>query len=218
MKGLLVKDWKLMKAQKNFVLAVVIMCVVFLSRGQEISYVFAYLSAMFAILIASTISYDQADNGLNFIFTFPVSREKYVLAKYVFGVLAAVCMAVIFSASVLAAKAANMFSYSLQGYFTGLFGVLLTAAGIMSVMIPLLLKFGSEKSRIVMLIFLGFGMFVVYVAQQAAETLHVDLTPLTERIRQMGPVETAVCLGVLAAGMLVISYMVSVAVMRRKQF
>lgn len=218
MKGLLVKDWKLIKAQRNFVWAILILCVIFLSRGQEISYVFAYLSAMFSILVASTISYDQADNGMIFIFTLPVSREKYVLAKYVFGMLAAVGLTVLFSAGVLAARVVNLFSYSPQEFLAGVFGVLLTVVGIMSVMIPLLLKFGFEKSRIVMLIFLGFGMLVVYGAQQAAEVLHVDLTPLIERIRQAGPVETVVGLCVLAAGMLGISYMVSVAVMRRKQF
>lgn len=218
MKGLLVKDWKLIKAQKNFVGAILILCIIFLSRGQEISYVFAYLSAMFSILVTSTISYDQADNGMNFIFTFPVSREKYVLAKYVFGMLAAVCLAGIFCIGVLAAGMVNSFSYSPQEYFTGVFGVLLIAAGIMSVMIPLLLKFGSEKSRMVLLIFLGFGMLVVYMAQQAAEVLHVDLTPLTERILQAGLVETAVGLSVLTVGILGISYMVSAAVMKKKQF
>lgn len=218
MKGLLVKDWKLMKAQRNFMWVILIVCVIFIARGQEISNVFTYLSAVFAMLVTSTISYDQLDNGMNFIFTFPVSREKYVLAKYVLGMLAVVCLTVIFSASVLAAGMVNSSAYSLREYFSGIFGALLTAVGIMSVLIPLLLKFGSEKSRVAMMIILGFSMFVAYMAQQAAETLHVDLTPLTERIRQMGPVETAVCLGVLAAGMLVISYMVSVAVMRRKQF
>ena len=218
MKGLLIKDLKLLKAQKYFLLVVLGVGILFLVRGEEMAYVFAYLSAIYSMLVVSTIGYDQMDNGMNFIFTFPVSREKYVLAKYVFGILLTVCLEVFFSVSVLAVGAVNSFSYSSQQYLIGVLGILLAAIGIISIMVPLQLKFGAEKSRIVLMIFLGVSALAVYAVRQAAEVLHVDLTPVTERIRQAGPVETAVCLSVLAVGLLGISYMVSVAVMRRKQF
>lgn len=218
MKGLLIKDFKLLKAQGKFIAIILVLCVLFLARGQEMFYVFTYASAILTMLAAATITYDQTDNGMGFIFTFPVSREKYVLAKYTFGMLLAVCLTAAFLAGMLAAGTVSSAPYRAQEYFTGVSGILLAAIVSMSAMIPLQLKFGAEKSRIVMLTILGFIGLAVYVARQAAEALHIDLTPLIDWIWQAGPMETAVCIGVLAAGMLVISYMVSVAVMRRKQF
>lgn len=107
MKGLLIKDLKLIKNQKSFLVLVAVLCLLFLFRGQSPVYVISYASAMITILTTTTVSYDEMDNGMNFIFTFPVSRKHYVREKYLFGVLLMIGVTVAGAAATMAVLAAR---------------------------------------------------------------------------------------------------------------
>lgn len=218
MKGLIIKDVKLLKTQRTFLIIIVLFCILFLAKGQDIPYVFAYASAMSAMLVPMTITYDQMDNGMNFILTFPAGRKKYVLAKYVFGILMILCLLVVFSIVMLAETVARQPAHSLQDYVAGALSILLASVLIISVMVPVQLKFGAEKSRFALLILIGGAGLAVYAVREAAKAMHIDLEAQIAWILQAGLVETAVCLMAVAAGMLGISYLLSVAVMKKKQF
>ena len=75
MKALFIKDLGLMKGQKQFFAVVLIMMTVFLSAYTDYSFVIAYITVMFGIMTLSTISYDDQDNGLGYLFALPVSRR-----------------------------------------------------------------------------------------------------------------------------------------------
>lgn len=77
MKGLFVKDLKLMSGQKKFLALVFLLACVLLTTNSA-TFVINYLTIFCSILVVSTISYDEFDNGNAFLFTLPISRKEYV--------------------------------------------------------------------------------------------------------------------------------------------
>ncbi|MBR5794701.1 MAG: ABC-2 transporter permease [Erysipelotrichaceae bacterium] len=86
MKGLLVKDLRLLLSQSRFY--IILLIVLFVSgTSTQATFVSGYIAVVFPMFAVSTISYDEYDNGNAFLFTLPFSRKEYVLAKYIFGLL-----------------------------------------------------------------------------------------------------------------------------------
>ena len=71
MKAMLIKDWKLMKGQKQFVFILCIFLAVFGATSNNLGFLISYMTLMATIFSISTISYDEFDNGNAFLFTLP---------------------------------------------------------------------------------------------------------------------------------------------------
>ena len=151
MKGLLVKDIMILKGQAKSLLLVLI-CGLFMSFTFEPTTVIAYLTIVAAMTASGTIGYDEFDHGYSFLFTLPFQRKTYVHEKYVlcigFGLL---CM--------LIGSAASALIILFRGGTEGLTEILPTAfmmtmiiTVLMSMMIPLRVKYNSEKGKIILFV------------------------------------------------------------------
>ena len=78
MKGLLIKDFKLMKNQKNFFFIMIFIAAAMLFAEFESTFVVSYFTMIASMFVLSTISYDEYDNGYAFLFSMPFSRTSYV--------------------------------------------------------------------------------------------------------------------------------------------
>lgn len=87
MKGLLIKDFKLMKMQKNFFLMMIAIVIAISFFQNEISFPLGFLPFVISLFSLSTISYDEFDNGNAFLFSLPISRKDYVKEKYLLSFL-----------------------------------------------------------------------------------------------------------------------------------
>lgn len=211
MKGLLVKDFLLIFQRKQTLLMfLVISFVMGFSIGG--SFIVGYLCLLSTTLAVGTISYDDADNGLLFLLTWPISRQDYVLSKYVLcGIVAAVSWVLAFG------------FLGVLNVVKGLpfhFGEELTAAAalipvvllLFCLMIPVQLKYGPEKGRLVVMLFGGglVGLFLLLEKFVSAETAAQLLDSIPE-------------MGYLAAGIifclcsLLISIQVSIRIMEHKK-
>ena len=85
MKGLLIKDFKLLKNQKQFFLIIGLITFMFLVTNDSPYFTITYATMMFSMFTMSTISYDEYDNGAAYLFSLPISRKGYVAEKY-FGI------------------------------------------------------------------------------------------------------------------------------------
>ena len=92
MRGMLVKDFRMLWMQKQFFAVIVVLSVFLLFSGQAASFIIFYCMAMGMYLSLSMIAYDEYENGYAFLFTLPVSRRGYVIEKYVFSVICTVAM------------------------------------------------------------------------------------------------------------------------------
>lgn len=214
MKGLFIKDLQLIKTQKTFFFLITGICIWLAVSGSNPSTILSYAAAIFTILSVSTLNFDETENGMSFLLTFPISRRIYVFEKYALGVLLTAVVLAAGSVLMLAVAAVKSLSYSTQEWFSAVFGAMLTAALILSVTLPFHLKFGAEKGRIAMLAAIG----CVAIVWQAAKLFPIDLSTVTDRIQSASIAEIAVCLSICIIGMLGISYLISAAIMKRKQF
>ena len=85
MKGLLIKDFRLIKVQKNFLFLIGAIGIGLALLSENTVYTIGFISFIFSMLSISTISYDELDNGNAFLFSLPVTRKTYTIEKYCFG-------------------------------------------------------------------------------------------------------------------------------------
>ncbi len=79
MKGLLIKDFQLLKAQKSFFMVLIAVAVGMCLFSYDTSFITGFLTFAVSLFTISTVSYDEFDNGNAFLFSLPISRTGYVM-------------------------------------------------------------------------------------------------------------------------------------------
>ena len=218
MKGLLIKDIKLLLGQKKFFAVVVGMGIFFmLSNENPVSGV-SYITMLLSIFTLSTISYDEFDNGMAFLMTLPIERKTYAQEKYVFAGLVSLFSAV--GTSVLAYIMGMVMENSID--MTEVVGVacLITLVSwlMLALMIPIQIRFGAEKGRIAMILAMGalFGMF--YVLAKVFSSTGADMNGVVVFLTNLKPWQ--IVRGALLATIviLMISYSICVRIINKKEY
>ena len=140
MKGLLIKDFLLMKNYKKVMLFMLTIGI-FVGMN-DISFASGYILVFVSILSMSTITYDEANHGLNTLFTLPITRSDYVKEKYLFSLI------ITGSGFVLVTILGCV---SKSGFMETLI-ILSTALLLLALSLPFQLKEGNEKGRIVLFV------------------------------------------------------------------
>lgn len=160
MKGLLVKDIRLLLGQKQFYIVVLGIGILFTctnSLGMGVS----YITGLLTYFTVSTISYDEVENGMSYLMTLPIVRKQYAQEKYLFAGILSVVGAIL-------ASFIGIIVCLVNSYVQGITEVLMTAGVMlpvcwltMAVLIPIQIKFGPEKGRFAMLA--GFAIISVVI-------------------------------------------------------
>ena len=170
MKGLLIKDFLLMKNYKQVMLFMLVIGI-FLGMN-DISFAAGYILIFVSILSMSTITYDEANHGLNTLFTLPISKSDYVKEKYLFSLI---ITGIGFVLVLILSRFRN---------FMEIVTVLSTSLLLLSISLPFQLKEGNEKGRIVLFVVVfGFIFLFVFLNQfipkffESIETILNTLDP-----------------------------------------
>ena len=220
MKGLLMKDFQLMKNQGKILIAIFVVIAAFgIFADGNSSFLTAYFTIFVALFTTSTISYDEYDSGYLFLFTLPISRKGYVTGKYVFGILS-VLLAWCFGMAVGTADFLRTTpNESLTDWFIS--GTLYIAVGVifLSFTIPVRLKFESEKARYANLIAI-IAMLVIYtLIMGGIEYLPESWTENAAAFfNGLGDMGIWICVMTAALVILIISYLCSRRIMEKKEF
>lgn len=217
MKGLFIKDWKLLMQQKSFFLIVAGVGVFCLLTGQDMVFVVSYCSFLVASVAVSTITYDDTGNGLACIFTWPASRKQYVWEKYLFtgGAGLAAWMITVLAGLLVSGKGQRQESaveWLIQSSM-----ILVMVAVTICVMIPIKLKFGAEKGRIVTFIVI-FAMFgcIGLVSALDAQTMRGIEAAFTV-LETLPPWVWAVFTVVMSVVAILVSICVSIRIAEKKE-
>ena len=218
MKGLFIKDLKLLGNQKKLLFIAVVLFFFFMLTMDDPLFVVNYLSFFGTIIALGTLSYDELNNGMTFMFTLPVSKRQYVLEKYLFCFLTGISVWVV---TVAISSGYLMYKGMLESFgdylLQSLTGPVLVAF-ITSLMLPLQIKLGQEKART--------GIFVIAgVAALIFVALKLFIAPTDEEMNAMlsglSDVNfSTVMIGAVAVALilLVFSYLLSVAFIKRKEY
>ncbi len=217
MKGLLVKDFLLIKGQARFFLLVIGIAALMSFTMNDPSFIMGYLTIVISIFSLSSISYDEFNNGNAFLFTLPVTRRKYVLEKYLFsGILGTAALLLSVVLSLILGFIQDMVP-SFEVYLAAP-AILALMLLFLALMLPIQLKFGAEKGRVVMIATFG-GVFLLGLGGvKLAKALGVDLLEGLIALLQ-NHLPLAVGLGLLAiAGAVLLSIRISICIMEKKEF
>lgn len=219
MKGLIRKDYELLKGNFKIFASIYLLAVVFLFLYKNGEQMFTfYVTMISSILVLNTISYDDFENGMSFMMTLPISRGTYVKSKYVLGVAMGMGGWVIsFLVATAYANWKNPVRDWVEWWGVGV-SCLAVVFFVIVVMIPLQLKFGGENSRMVMI-----GVFLVtfigiYAIVTILEKLGVDVDALIYQIADMGAPLLIAVFGVVIIVGLFISMKISERVLNRKEY
>ena len=176
MKGLLIKDIKLLLGQKKFFTVVIAMGIFFMLSNENPASGVSYITMLLSIFTLSTISYDEFDNGMAFLMTLPIERKTYAREKYVFAGMIAVLSAV--GTSILAYVLGKVMNVEVD--MTEVIGVacviVLISWLMLAITIPLQIKFGAEKGRIAMLLAVGGVFGVLFFLAKGLSSSGVDIS------------------------------------------
>lgn len=215
MAGLLEKDFRLLLQRKQALALFLILGVVF-GFSMEGSFILGYLPFLMTMLMVGTISYDEMDNGYQFLMTLPINAGIYVREKYLFcagGTVISWILAVILY---LSAKVFRGESIDFLAEIPTTVSLLPVILILVSLMIPIQIKFGTEKSRVVMAmicgIFVAGSFLLVKIAgEEWFENIFAFLDNMSESVFAAGAVA-------LTAVVAAVSYRISYRVLKKKEF
>ncbi len=219
MKGLLIKDFMLLKNQMKFFGMAVLLILVFLALGlTDDSFVVMYATVIFSMFTLSSISYDEYENGATCLFALPISRSGYVREKYVFGLLLTLVPASVTGAAVLLAARVRSMDTDRRELLVLIFTACFMSLLIQAVMIPIQLKFGGERSRTALFLVVGAGMVAVILVLKGLRALHIDLDGALRRLETSGALSILAVSGLAMGILLLLSVLISIKIMKRKEF
>ncbi|MCB6203874.1 ABC-2 transporter permease [Extibacter muris] len=218
MKGLLIKDIRLLKNQKHFFLIICLVGTMLLFTSGEPSFVISYMTFVFSMFTLSSISYDEYDNGLAFLFSLPVSRKKYVREKYVFGLLLGGTAWTVTTAVVSAYMTWKKQEIDWKSWLVTACIYLALFVVFLLIILPIQFKFGAEKGRIAMLGAMGIIFLSIYAGTKIAGKIGIDIDAALMRIEAASTGEVVGTLAIACCVIAVISYNVSLRIMKKKQF
>lgn len=218
MKGLLIKDFRFMKNQKQFFVMTVFLCAIFSVMFESPSFVICYLPVMVSVFSVSTIGYDEQESGLSYLFTLPVSRSGYIKEKYLFGILTTLCSILV----IVPVCNVILLVRKIESEPGEILGTALAAFAISmlmhAVMVPIQIRFEAEKSRTAVLIATGCIYLLVFLAMKAVQISDVNVDDAVTRIVAAGPViATAVCAAAVVI-LVGISFLISLHFIKNKEF
>lgn len=225
MKGLLIKDLTVFAKQKKF-LVIVLVLAVFLTLGSEdVGFAGNYAMLILSTLTLTTISYDEMNGGMMFIFSLPATRKTYVKAKYTFAFLNLLVAATI---GMLLSYVETIFKkvpFQLGDTLTVIMGMMLVMGVMLSVAIPLEFKFGAEKGRMIVtaamfgVAFVGIGGYKL-LQEVFGIDLFSSLNKLFSGIESEALISCIIVSGLFVLLVLILfcSYLIASNVMRKKEF
>ena len=222
MKGMLIKDFRLLKNQGKSVLLMLLVVAIFMNFTTDVgpAFIVGYITIIFSLFTATTISYDEFDNCYLFIMTLPVTRKKYVNEKYVFALLSIVCTwvlgTVLGTILLLAQPAAEM---NAADWLGSCIGYIFAAWICVSIMLPIRLKFDSEKSRYANFIMIAVVFIAAFLVSSVIDYLPMSIVEAGKEwfygLSAGGVLGIA---GGITVAAVIISYLCSQHIMAKKEF
>ncbi|HEY5556892.1 ABC-2 transporter permease [Acetobacterium sp.] len=206
MKGLILKDLLNLKGTfKTLGVMMLLFTVIFIPAGND--FVFGIIIIMLAMMVITTISYDDLAKWDTYALTMPVTRKEMVLSKYlVLGILtisgAILSLIVGIIGTMIVGRSFSMEILAIIGV------VLLIALVFGSVMLPLIYKFGAEKARLMLMLCFLIPMGIIFLLEKTNIPIPIDANPW---------MYLSLLIGFTLVG-LILSYGLSLKIYEKKEF
>lgn len=219
MKGLIIKDFLLLKKQMMFLIVVILIGIFMVGTGMDAMFITSYMVFILSNLALSTISYDEYDNGAPYLFSLPVTRTLYVKEKYIFSLINCVggwllSMLLVLGYMRVQNPSADMGAFWFNGTIS-----LFCALVFVSTAIPIWIKLGPEKGRITYFV-LAVSITLAVLLTKKLLNGRIDMEVLTSMINSghKAPVLVEFVIGIIVLLGLGISYLITLRIVKHKEF
>lgn len=159
MKGILIKDGIVLKSQAKSFIFVYAVWGVMAVMYKNFYFLSGFICILSLMVPLNTIAYDEKAGWDKYALTMPVSRKNMVIGKYAVGIISGAM------AMLLSIAAALFVGEKILEVLISCAAVFAVSVMMISVVLPIIFKFGVEKGR---LVFMGvsvlFALIVVLIS------------------------------------------------------
>ena len=210
MLGLIKKDFLLIKANSK---QMVIIFIVYLMLAFQGTFDATFIVPLIGIMLfISTFSYDDFNNWNSYAVTLPDGRKNVVKAKYIASIILTVILGVATLAIGVGISYIKTNGINLDETISSLMGTMLSSVIIISLLYPIIFKFGATNGRIILFaVVFGVIGIVTLIAQ------FVDMTSIVNAISRLDNC-SFIAIPVISVILLGISYLISNRIYQHKEF
>ena len=214
MLGLLIKDLQLIKKQGSIIAFMVILGIILLMNSDSYFFMYETYCVVFGgMLVLNTISYDSFDNGYAYLFTLPVTPRLYVAEKYLLAILGSGAGCVLASGMAVIMQGNEGLWERLGASLGAWIGILCA----MAFMLPLNLKYGTEKSRILTIVWIVVLAAFMGLYKEFKDGVPLQAEQLLQTLKKLGSIGLLLAGGILTAVVFLLSMAVSTCIMQKKE-
>lgn len=210
MKGLIKKDLLMIKSNIKILLILLLIYGVMAFKGQmDLSFILPFMSVMIMI---STFSYDIYNKWDAFAITLPDGRKNSVRSKYIATLLLIVITTIVVAVLMTIIGYAHAKTINFNDIFATILGTFLATTILQSFMYPSIYKFGLEKARIGIFVAV-FGIAII----GGILSKYINFASLFQKLSFLNSY-MIILVPIIIVAMMYISYKVSEAIYKKKEY
>lgn len=222
MKGLLIKDLRFTLQNKKMMIILLFVAVwMLVMQGAESGpFIISYMTMICGIMVLNTISIDEFDKSDTFLMTMPIERKTYATEKYVFAfgctffgwLVSAIPCLLIQEGDLKQNLIMAVVLYAVFSFFE-------------IIILPIQLKFGGEKGRMVLLGIIGAIFALAIIAKKIAENMFATqaeaerwINEMVMKLESLNPWSVALVVAAIWIAGLTVSLSISKKIMENKEY
>lgn len=211
--GFMVKDFLVLRRQLRLYLLFAAVYAALVVAGTFGPYILPALMVMFGLMLPmSSMSYDDLARWGKYAAATPAGRQGIVAGKYLFAIMCILGSGVLVLVLLLALSLPGVVEITLAEICLITLACAGAALVLDAILLPILFKFGTEKSRIILMILFA----AVFGGSAAVGSLTEKLPPLPQPPAWFLTALPGV-LGIIAVGSFAASYFISQGILERKE-
>lgn len=210
MLGLIKKDLLLIKANLKSMIIIFVIYIMLAFQGTfDVTFIIPIIGIM---LFISTFSYDDFNNWNSYAVTLPDGRRNVVRAKYIVSIILMIILAVVAFFIGIGISYIKTNSINLDEIISSLMGTMLSSVIIISLLYPIVFKFGATNGRIILFaVVFGIAGIGTLIAQ------FIDMAPIINIINKLDNY-LLIAIPIIYIILLGISYLISSKIYQNKEF
>lgn len=218
MSGLLTKDFLTIKNQGKSMILILAIGIIMIISGMNETFVVGYLTFIASTFAISTLSYDEYDHGYPYIFILPIERKEYVMEKYLLSAILSIVGWLGSGAIILGVSAIRGEQIWSRDFGMQMLAMLLINWIYLELLIPVRLKYGAEKGKIINFIVLGAVFLAVMGIQFLMKHNRGLADTMEQTVRSVRPAGVCILAGVIILTAGLGSFCCSKKIMERMEF
>ncbi len=219
MKGLLMKEWCVLRGQ-NVVFPLVLVVLMLFAIVSNSTVMLCYIPMIVGMLPMTMMSYDEVSNWDKYSLTLPFSRRMIVSAKYLTCVLAAFAAVALISVPMWFGFRNEMPGVTGSMYAIVLVLLVCLALVLPSLMLPLNFAVGAAKSRVISMfeiMIICAGLPFLTGALEMSENGPMLFGKNIAQLLTANPALVMIAVAAVTAVIVFISWMIAVVLYRRRE-